>query len=364
MMSSLFEPSTPGALPQTPLLAHQPVLPDDVVAIDVETTGLDYKTEKIIEIAAVRITNGQIVATYDSLVNPEIRIRHSSFKVHGISEDMLVEAPTIEKVLPDFLAFLGDSPFVAHNAIFDYTFINQACKATLGKRLENRRIDTFDMYRTVFPDDPSHGLASLAHRFGVVPTDRHRALADAHALALVYTPLRKLYVQKLAWQLNQIEQIDYMLERYLRCQKMIQVLQGEMSDLKDIFKLYFAEGGKPVMASTGEELFLNKKRGYTYNEDAVLPVLIEAGLVKKAYKINTRNLDKLIENRGKLLTPQQREALIEARTGISESKSIQVAVTPAAKSVQTPDDLTETASLAADAVEEMATTLCADSASE
>jgi DNA polymerase III epsilon subunit family exonuclease len=302
-----------------------------VVCIDVETTGLDYKTEKIIEIAAVRVTNGEVVATYDSLVNPQIRIRHSSFKIHGISEDMLAESPTIEDILPDFLAFLGDAPIVAHNVIFDYTFINQACKASLGKRLENTRIDTFDMYRTVFPDDPSHGLASLAQRFGVVPTDRHRALADAHALALVYTPLRKLYVQKLAWQLNQIGQIEYMLERYLRCQKMIQVLQGEMADLKDIFKLYFSEGGQPVTASTGEELFLNKKRGYSYNEDAVLPILIEAGLVKKAYKLNNRNLDKLIENRGKVLTPEQRDALIEARSGISESKSIQVALNNAFK---------------------------------
>ncbi|MEB3245189.1 MAG: 3'-5' exonuclease [Vampirovibrionales bacterium] len=315
--------------PHTMAAVHAPNLPDNaphdaVVSIDVETTGLDYKTEKIIEIAAVLIENGAITATYETLVNPQCRIRHSSFKVHGISEEMLADAPTMDAVLPDFLAFVGDRPIVAHNAIFDHSFINEACKAHLGQRFKNKRIDTFDLYRAVFPDEPSHGLAALATRFGVTQKDTHRALADAYTLAEVYPKLRKLYVQKLTWQFNQLDQVDYLLERYLRCQKLIQVLQAEMADLKEVFKLYFSEGGSSITASTGEELNSYSKRGYSYNDDLVLPVLIEAGLVKKAYKLNARSLDKLIENRNKVLTDEQRDALIEARTGLSESKSVQV----------------------------------------
>jgi DNA polymerase III epsilon subunit family exonuclease len=292
----------------------------EVIVLDTETTGLDYKTEKMIELAAVRLVNGQVTETFESLINPGIPIRHSSFEVHGITDAEVAEAPPIETVLPQFLAFVGDAPYVAHSAVNDYTFINQACKTVLGQRFDNPRIDTFELFRQVFPEEPSHGLSALLRRFGCPPHNAHRALSDAMALAEVYPRLRALYRQKLSWQFQQLPNIDYLLERYLRLQRAAQTLQAEMSDVKEIFKLYFQEGGSPLEATTGESLVQTKKRAYQYDEARVWDVLTQAGQAQKAFKLNTRTLDKILRKS----PPEVTEALKACRTHLSESMSVAV----------------------------------------
>jgi DNA polymerase III subunit alpha, Gram-positive type len=208
------------------LVAHPE---ETIIVLDTETTGLDHKTEKLIEIAAVKMQQGEIVETFTSLVNPQKPIRHSSFLIHNISEEMVQDAPPIDEVLPRFLEFVGDHAYVAHNAIFDYSFINEATKALYGKRFLNNRIDTFEMYRSVFPDEPSHGLNALLRRFGFDEDVVHRALDDAMCLAKVYPRLRELYEQKFSWQMSQIKNVNYLVERYLRIQKASQSLQAEMT---------------------------------------------------------------------------------------------------------------------------------------
>ena len=94
------------------------------IVLDVETTGLDYKKERIIEFAAVRLENGVIKDSYETMINPQQHIRKSSMAVHGITEEMVADKPTEEEVLPTILEFIGDYPIVAHNAIFDYNFLN------------------------------------------------------------------------------------------------------------------------------------------------------------------------------------------------------------------------------------------------
>jgi DNA polymerase III epsilon subunit family exonuclease len=294
-----------------------------VIVLDVETTGLDHRTEQIIEIAALKLENGIPVAHFQSLVRPTTIIRHSSFRIHNISEEMVAEAPTIDQVLPGFLEFVGDLPFVAHNAIFDYSFINEAMKTHLDKRFRNLRIDTFEMFRSVFPDEPSHGLSALLAKFGFEPTVKHRAMDDTECLAKTYPRLRSLYEQKFDWQLAQLKNVPYLLERYLRLQRSIQNLQAEMSDLKDVFKLHFLEGGKSLEATTGEMMVSSYKRSYDYDEDQVLPILQDAGLIRKAYKLNSRALDKLLENNhNPLLTEDQREQIRSARRSMHESKQV------------------------------------------
>lgn len=290
------------------------------VVLDTETTGLDHKTEKLIEIAAVKMANGEIIDTFTALVNPQVPIRYSSFLIHNISEEMIAEEPTIDVVLPQFMEFIGDLPYIAHNAIFDYSFINEASKALYGKRFKNHRVDTFEMYRSVFPDEPSHSLSSLLTRFGFDPEVKHRALDDAANLAKVYLPLRLLYEQKFGWQLSQLKNIQYLVERYLRVQKTAQILQAEMSDLKEIFKLHFLEGGKPVEATTGEIMVSSYKRSYEYDDDVVWPLLLEAGVAERAYKLNPRVLDKMIDNGS--LNEEHRERLKESRLSMNESRTV------------------------------------------
>ena len=122
------------------------------IVLDTETTGLDYTKERMVEFAAVRLENGVIKDSFETLINPEQHIRKSSIAVHGITEEMVQDAPTEAEVMPKILEFIGDYPIVAHNAIFDYSYINEAAKRTTGKGIENTRIDTEFMFKEVYPD--------------------------------------------------------------------------------------------------------------------------------------------------------------------------------------------------------------------
>lgn len=293
---------------------------EPIIVLDTETTGLDHKTEKLIEIAAVKMQNGEIIETFTSLVNPQKPIRYSSFLIHNISEEMVQDAPPIDEVMPRFLEFVGEHSYVAHNAIFDYSFINEATKALYGKRFLNNRIDTFEMYRSVFPDEQSHGLNALLRRFGYNEDVVHRALDDAMCLAKVYPKLRDLYEQKFSWQLSQMKNVPYLVERYLRIQKASQSLQAEMSDLKDIFKLYFQNGGGAVEASSGEVMVFNYRRSYSYDEKRIWETATKAGVCEKIFKLNPRALDKLIDRSD--LDDTIKEEFRECRLSMHEARNI------------------------------------------
>ncbi len=291
-----------------------------LIVLDLETTGLDHRTERIIEIGAVRLEGSEIVDTYETLVKPDVPIRHSSFHVHGISEEMVQDAPTIEEVLPKILEFMGDLPFVAHSAIFDYSFLNEASKRLYEKRLPNLRIDSFEMFRAVFPDEPSHGLSALLNKFGFNPDVKHRALDDANNLAMVYPQLRELYEQQMAWHFSQLVNVPYLAERYLRLQKTVQMLQSEMSDLREIFKLYFQEGGKPLLTTSGDLMVSSYRRNYEYDDGALRQIIQMAGLENQAFKVNTKSVDRLIENKD--IDEDVRYAIKDARVQMSETRLI------------------------------------------
>lgn len=281
----------------SPTSEHFPLTQTDtVMVIDTETTGLDHKTEELIEVAAVKLVNDEVVDTFTALIKPTVPVRPSSYKVHHISEEMLADAPPVEDVLPQFLEFMGDTPFVAHNAIFDYSFINEAHKKLKGSRWKNAWIDSLDMYRAVFPEEHSHGLSSLLDRFGFPSHVSHRALDDAENLARVYPKLNHLYQQQQSYYLSQIENIPYLLERYHRVQKAIQGMQSELGDLREIFKFYFKQGGEPVRTTTGELMVSNQRRYYEYNDRQVWDILHASSLIERGAKLNTRALDKLIRN--------------------------------------------------------------------
>ena len=131
------------------------------IVLDTETTGLDYTKEKMVEFAAVRLENGKIKDEFQTLINPEQHIRKSSIAIHGITPDMVEDAPTEKEIMPKILEFIGDYPIVAHNAIFDYTFLNEASLRTTGKELTNTRIDSQQMFKEVYPELESHDLRRL-----------------------------------------------------------------------------------------------------------------------------------------------------------------------------------------------------------
>ena len=213
------------------------------VVIDVETTGLDYTREKIIEFAGVKLVNGKITETFETLINPHQHIRKSSQAIHGISEEDIETAPEEVDIYPKIFDFIGDATIVAHNAVFDFSFLNRTSKRLYDKPLENNYIDTQMMFKELYPQIESCGLDNLVEIFQASNTQRHRAMGDAMALALCYPKLKKMYYEKYDWQLSQIENVEYLFERYLRLQNTISIMQAEIQDLKSIFKIYFERGG-------------------------------------------------------------------------------------------------------------------------
>jgi DNA polymerase III epsilon subunit family exonuclease len=293
-----------------------------VIVLDIETTGLDYQREKILEFAAVKLVGNEITEQYETLVNPKQEIRQSSINIHGITQDMIEDQPTIEEVMPKILDFIGDYPIVGHNVIFDYNFIRRACYDLYNRSFDNHRIDSQHMFREVFPEEFSHGLEALMTRFGVEFTTRHRAMADTIGLAGAYPRLKDLFDQKYAWQMQQLKNIPYLFERYLRIQSAVQIMQSELQDLKSIFRLYFDEGGNEVIACTGEILAYNTKTTYSYDFEKVKAPLEEIGALEKAIKLNTGLLDRMIG--GLSLSDELKDQLREGRLSMSENRSVAI----------------------------------------
>ncbi len=292
------------------------------IVLDTETTGLDYTREKIIEFAAVRLENGKIKDEFQTLINPHQHIRKSSMAIHGITQEMVADAPTEEEAMPKILEFIGDYPIVAHNAIFDYSFLNEAKKRVLGEELTNPRIDTQIMFREIAPDLESHGLEALTHRFNVELNNHHRAMADTMGLALAYPKLKKLYLQRLDWQRKQLDNVDYLFDRYLRIQQSISAMQAELQDLKSVFKLHFELGGAPLEAETGETMIYQSKQSFGYEFNDVKEVLESVGALEKAVKLNNGFIDRLCN--GLSLSEEYKQIIRDARQELSETRNIQV----------------------------------------
>lgn len=292
------------------------------IVLDTETTGLDYTRERIIEFAAVRLENGKVKQKFQTLINPQQHIRKSSMAVHGITEEMVKDAPIEAEVLPQILDFIGDYPLVAHNAIFDYSFLNEACIRNYDKELINPRIDTQQMFKEVYPDIVSHGLEALARKFNVEFKNHHRAMADTMALALAYPDLKKMYFQKYDWQEKQLENVEYLFERYLRIQQSVVVMQSELQDLRSVFKLYFDLGGKPITSPSGETLVYQSRQSFGYDFAAIADILKEVGALEKAVKLNTGFVDRLVG--GLSLEEEKRNIIKDARQELSETRNIQV----------------------------------------
>ena len=111
----------------------------DYIVLDLETTGLDPKYDSIIEAAAAQIHNGEIVKTFQSLINPGFEISGFITELTGISNDMLTTAPELEQVFPKFLDFVGDSIVVGHNVNFDVNFIYDNCMYLFEKAFQDRK---------------------------------------------------------------------------------------------------------------------------------------------------------------------------------------------------------------------------------
>ncbi|MDO5689743.1 MAG: PolC-type DNA polymerase III [Tissierellia bacterium] len=159
-------------------------LPREYVVFDIETTGLSTYCDKITEIGAVRVVDGEITGRYGRLVNPEMQIDAKIVDLTGITNEMVADQPTIDEILPDFLEFSKGAVFVAHNAEFDISFIQENAYQ-LGLDFDAPYIDTLYLARGLFPELRNHKLDTLAKHFEIKLLQHHRAEDDAEATAQV-----------------------------------------------------------------------------------------------------------------------------------------------------------------------------------
>lgn len=160
---------------------------ENYTVLDLETTGLDPKKEKIIEIGAVRVKNGNPDAIYQKLVHPGRNIDTRVTELTGITDGMLQDAPYIEALLPELLTFLGDDALIGHRILFDYSFVKKAA-VNAGMEFEKTGLDTLKLARVCLPEQPSKRLTDLCSYYGI-EYQAHRAYEDALATHRLYRKL-------------------------------------------------------------------------------------------------------------------------------------------------------------------------------
>lgn len=156
-------------------------VPDNSVftVFDTETTGLNPKQNRIIEIGAIKFDRRGAIARFSLLINPGVAVPPEVTKINNITDAMLKGQPAPQAVYPDFIRFIGDSILIAHNAPFDVDFMNEELSRMGLPRLKNRIVDTRILAKEIFPGLPKYALQELAVRFGIEALDAHRAEDDS-----------------------------------------------------------------------------------------------------------------------------------------------------------------------------------------
>jgi DNA polymerase-3 subunit epsilon len=159
------------------------------IAFDLETTGTRPREDMIVEIGAVMFDGGQTIKEYGTLIDPGRPIPSDASAVNGITDDMVKGKPRISEILPDFAAFCGDLPLVAHNAPFDYKFLLEDVKLHQSAAPQGLVLDTLPLSRQVFPGLANYRLWTLVRHFDFPSGRFHRAEEDSAYCGLLFAKI-------------------------------------------------------------------------------------------------------------------------------------------------------------------------------
>ena len=249
------------------------------MVFDIETTGFSSKNDKIIEIGAVKLKDGEIVDSFSTFVDPKVNIPYKITELTSITQNMVNGQPTIDEVLPKFMEFVGDSVLVAHNAAFDVGFIKKNLM-DMGKTLKNPVMDTVPLARYLYPDLKKVKLNLVAKHLGISLENHHRAVDDAKATAEIL----KFSFKKMKEEMD-IHDVKTLNEKYLSnidVKKLplhhIIILAKNQTGIKNLYKLvsmahldYFARRPR-----------LPKSIITEYREGLIIGSACEAGQLYKA----------------------------------------------------------------------------------
>ena len=159
--------------------------------LDLETTGFSAVNEKITEVGIMKIKDGKVIDEFSCFVNPEKHIPERVTEVTNITDEMVKDAETIDKVFPKILEFIENSVLVAHNAPFDIGFLKQNAK-NLGYEFNYTYLDTLSLAKDLFPDYKKYKLGKIAENLGIKVEVAHRALDDVDTTVKVFNVMTTL----------------------------------------------------------------------------------------------------------------------------------------------------------------------------
>lgn len=264
----------------------------DFVVFDLETTGLSKYNDKITEIGAVRIKDGKIIDVFNELVNPECFIPEKIQGLTGITNEMVKDKETIDKILPRFLDFSSDSYYVGHNADFDIGFLRENAE-NLNLKFNPVYLDTLPLARALYPKMKNHKLDTLTKKLNVELNNHHRASDDATATAKAFIKMINHLKSKQEFDLNKINHIktQYPLSKHESFSSLVFV--KDKIGLNNLYKIisesrlkyFFREAKTPISV-------LNK-----YKQGLIIGSGGHEGLLFQALKLNypKNHIDKLCD---------------------------------------------------------------------
>lgn len=210
-----------------------------IVAFDIETTGLDRKKERLTEIGAVILQNGEITKRFQTFVNPERPIPSEIVRLTGITDDMVQDAPSQEEAIRAFLEFAGNYPLAAHNAEFDMGFIREGCER-YGIPFNLTSIDTLALAQNLLPDLGRYKLNLVAKHLELPDFNHHRASDDAITVAYMLIPFFRMLNERGVYnigQINQAMQKTHTIGKGKRLAKHLIILVKNKTGLRNLYKL-------------------------------------------------------------------------------------------------------------------------------
>lgn len=215
------------------------------IALDLETTGLRPKYDKILEIGAIRIEEGEITGTYETFIDYGVEIPERVTELTGITAEMINGSPTAREAVEGFLEFAGENVLLGHNVLFDYSFMKRSV-INLGGTFERKGLDTLRISRQCLPELPGKSLDRMAAHYGITQKQHHRALDDALTASRVYECLRKEFGEGRP-------ELFEAVPLHFKIKKEGPITNSQKGHLRDLIKYHRIESNVKIEALTRNE---------------------------------------------------------------------------------------------------------------
>ena len=300
---------------------------DNYTVIDIETTGLDPKVNKIIELAALKVRNNQVVDKFNSLINPQVEINSFITELTGISQDMVKDAPILDEIIQEYLDFIGEDIIVGHNVNFDINFIYDNSITLLKKAVENNYIDTLRISR-LNTNVENHKLQTMAKYYNIDYTNAHRALKDCYITKELYSCLKN-EISKLNITKNNIIENFVIPKKNVFLNKKV-VIKGAIKNygydfIEKIVQKCNASSVGNIFYNNTDILILSQGMYKKYNEfpeDKVGAIILKARNLEKSGKLIVLSEEEFLKLNNINIMFSNSKKSIRAKDIIADAKEI------------------------------------------